>query len=65
MLDWMKNIFGKKASVQQSSRFIAETELTYVRSEHLSLGMYIANRARIAGGAKSLSSRVCRSYSAE
>lgn len=42
MLDWMKNIFGKKASVQQSSRFIAETELTYVRSEHLSLGMYIA-----------------------
>ncbi|MEW5009711.1 MAG: HD-GYP domain-containing protein [Cycloclasticus sp.] len=38
----MKNIFGKKASVQQSSRFIAETELTYVRSEHLSLGMYIA-----------------------
>jgi len=42
MLDWMKNIFGKKASVQQSSRLIAETELTYMRSEHLTLGMYIA-----------------------
>jgi len=42
MIDWILKLFGKKTSTQQAPRFVEEKELTYVRTENLSLGMYIA-----------------------
>jgi len=42
MINWLLKLLSKKPSVPQTSRFVAETELTYIRSENLNLGMYVA-----------------------
>jgi HD-GYP domain-containing protein (c-di-GMP phosphodiesterase class II) len=42
MIEWILKLLGKKPATQQAPRFINETELTYVRAENISLGMYVA-----------------------
>lgn len=46
MIEWILKFFGKKTSSKQKSKFIAESELTYVRAEDLQLGMYVAKLDR-------------------
>ena len=42
MINWLLKLFGKKTSVERTAKNLSEYELTYVRTENLELGMYIA-----------------------
>jgi len=42
MINWILRLFVKKSSTQQAARYVEKLALTYVRTENLNLGMYIA-----------------------
>ena len=46
MIAWLLKLFGKKAPSKGEVKFLAESELTYVRSENLQPGMYVAELDR-------------------
>jgi len=46
MINWILKLFGKKSSTQQAARYVEESTLTYVRTENLNLGMYVAKLDR-------------------
>ncbi|ORU93626.1 MAG: hypothetical protein A6F70_06055 [Cycloclasticus sp. symbiont of Bathymodiolus heckerae] len=42
MINWLLKLFGKKRTVEKTAKSMMDSELTYVRTANLELGMYIA-----------------------
>ncbi|MGB1648271.1 MAG: HD-GYP domain-containing protein [Cycloclasticus sp.] len=46
MIDWILKLFRKKVPTAQATKGILESELTYVRTDNLAMGMYVAQLDR-------------------
>jgi len=46
MIAWLLKLFGKKSSKEKTSKSLLDSELTYIRSENLEQGMYVAELDR-------------------
>jgi HD-GYP domain-containing protein (c-di-GMP phosphodiesterase class II) len=46
MIDWVLKLFRKKVPTPQATKSILESELTYVRTDNLAMGMYVAQLDR-------------------
>ncbi|MEE4291813.1 MAG: HD-GYP domain-containing protein [Cycloclasticus sp.] len=46
MISWLLKLFGKKSLKIKTTKHLSESELTYIRSANLELGMYVAELDR-------------------